>query len=152
MSRSNDPGRDLVKDSEAFLRGRLAERYQKCALPVPAWAWTHLLAHGSHSDLVRARAGGSSPRRDRYSGWRAARALLAAEVLDLVPSTCQLDDLQRKVLVPMELCLAHIEVEAPLDAREWVTLVDETLAACRRSARRSEHDAQFRNGSRQGRK
>ena len=39
--------RDFVEDCWPFLRGRLVETLEARKAPVPTWAWTNLLAHGS---------------------------------------------------------------------------------------------------------
>ena len=66
------------------------------------WAWTNLLAHGSRQDLC------SERRRFRVIGgqWREGRSFLVAELLDLADEFGPLTEIQRTVLVPLELELA----------------------------------------------
>lgn len=105
--RRRDPERELaeelIADCEAFLAGRYAEHLEARGRRVPAWAWVNLLAHGTGDELAAARhlvQDGTDPR----SQWRAARAFLAREVLEAaVAAGTTLDDLQRRVLIPLEL-------------------------------------------------
>lgn len=119
----------LVSESEAFLLGRYAEYVDARAEPVPVWAWTNLLAHGTLEDLSRAAAGvhggWSSQRR-----WRVARALAASEVVDAVRQGASLADVQRDVLVPAELAIAD-------DRGAWVWTQQRWLASVRAALRHS---------------
>lgn len=96
-------GEELVAACEAFLEGRYAEHLERRGLRVPPWAWVNLLAHGTAAELDAARrvlADGEGP----GAAWRAARAFLAREVLEAAQAAgTDLADLQRRVLVPLEL-------------------------------------------------
>jgi hypothetical protein len=102
--------RELVEDCEAFLAGQFLARAEPRSLAVPVWVWSNVLAHGSPDDIRETAAEGSTA----PSGWRAARAYLAAELLELQARGRSLEQLQHDVLVPMELHFA-----ARADARTW---------------------------------
>jgi len=102
--------RELVEDCEAFLAGQFLARAEPRSLAVPVWVWSNVLAHGSPDDIRETAAEGGTTAR----GWRAARAYLAAELLELQARGRSLEELQHDVLVPMELHLA-----ARADARTW---------------------------------
>lgn len=128
----------LVVECEAVLAGSYAEHLRQRHCPAPPWAWMNLLAHGAVEDLRRASAliGGSG----RAQQWMAARAYLAGEVLGLVDQgLCPLDELQREVLIPLELRLA----DGPLVTRplpgETVAAVLAELDAQRRTRRHRQH-------------
>lgn len=93
-------------DVAAFLLGHYADVLEDAGTPVPVWAWTNVLAHGSPRDL-RAVA------HDSYEGWtdsrhwHSGRALLAAEMLARMRRGVTLVDLQHELLVPLELELAR---------------------------------------------
>lgn len=120
---------ELVADAEAFLNGRLVERGDFLGRFIPAWEWTNLLAHGSNGDLETESRGAWS----RWDGtvavrWRRARSLLAREVLEYAPAYGSLAEVQRSVLVPLELELASSpEVSSWMPSR-WVQAVETALA------------------------
>jgi hypothetical protein len=124
-------------DLEAFLAGHLAEYLALRGQHVPVWAWTNLLAHGSETDLQAERSAyGRQPSREdhdgRTDGWRAARSFLADDVLELTVTCCPLGELQRSVLVPLELDLAERDEVAWWRPHEWVVAVEDVLADHRR--------------------
>jgi len=123
---------ELVADCEAFLLGRYAEELSARGAPVPVWAWTNLLAHGSEEDLAASAASlgsaGASP-------WRAARARLAGELLSATGPDCALTELQGAVLAPLELSLAAREAVERWDRRTWLSTVRAALRAYRPSRR-----------------
>lgn len=121
---------ELIGDCEAFLSGRYAERLRRRAVPVPTWAWTNLLAHGTEADL---RSELASSQRALRRGWPAARAYLTTEVLTAVDRGTRLADLQREVLRPLELELA---ADGSDDPRRWVVGVAAALARYENSHRR----------------
>ena len=91
----------MIEECEAFLAGRYAELLDSWGAVVPAWAWMNLVAHG---DEVALRC---AMEERTMAGWRQARAYLAAVILDAVDDgTIVLADLQREVLVPLELDVA----------------------------------------------
>jgi hypothetical protein len=85
----------------AIVEGRLVEHLLSRRIVVPAWAWLNLVAHGLEVDLVRTAE--VSPRRHGRNSWAAARRFLAEEVLGAARDQGSLLDLQRRVLVPLEL-------------------------------------------------
>jgi hypothetical protein len=91
--------RRLVKECQAFLNGEFAEFGVPAGEPVPVWAWINLLAHGTEEQLRREAimpAGSDN--------WHRARSLLADRVLaDAVADGSSLAEIQRDVLVPLEL-------------------------------------------------
>ncbi|MDA8301258.1 MAG: hypothetical protein M0005_06865 [Actinomycetota bacterium] len=119
-------GQELSADCEAFLSGRLAERFGSGVTSVPAWTWTNLLAHGSEEDLQaelrRSAAPGLGERR-----WRRARTYLAGEVLREARSSGSLARLQREVLVPLELDLARSSEVVAWWPAQWVAAVERAL-------------------------
>ena len=120
------PGPELVADGEAFLRGRLVERIESRGERVPAWTWTNLLAHGTMDDL-RAEV---LPRRRSATAegqWRQARSFLAGEVLVCAGAYTSLSELQRVVLVPLELSLASTPEAALWKPGRWAIAVERAL-------------------------
>ena len=98
----------MVRDCEAFLAGEYVERAEHASGGLPAWAWLNLLAHGSHDQLVEAtaRLGAVDADEWRDRRWRNAQGYLAGELLDACNGEpAALRDLQRRVLVPLELDL-----------------------------------------------
>lgn len=97
-------GQQLVRESEAFLFGRLAEELEAAHEPIPGWAWLNMLAQGSPRQL-RAMAGGALLRQfEAAEAWERGLCFLAREILALVDEhRCTVEDLQRQVLVPLEL-------------------------------------------------
>lgn len=95
---------ELIAETEAFLTGSFADHLIALGQPVPLWAWLNVLAHGSEADLCRV-----SCSRTPGGDWHRARAFLAGEVLDhLEAGTCSLTDLQRDILIGLELEVAAI--------------------------------------------
>lgn len=93
--------------------------------------WTNLLAHGSEQDL---RAESVAPLGD---DWRKARAYLASSLLDLASTCGPLDEVQKRVLIPLELELAACPEVATWEPRGWLTVVERALGSYRRQSRRS---------------
>lgn len=125
---------ELVADTEAFLLGQYAEHLERESSRVPVWAWTNLLAHGTE-DHIRQVAGGGGLEPLRTRGWRAARAYLATEVLAAVDRGSALEDLQRHVLVPLELRLSSRREVVSWDPRRWVVIVRSALRDYQHSQR-----------------
>lgn len=119
---------ELVSDCEAFLLGRYAEHVSDRGVPVPVWAWTNLLAHGSESDL---RAAGASLGAPRSDAWHAARARLADEVLAATGPDRPLAELQAAALAPLELSLAGRDAVERWDRRTWLATVRAALRSYR---------------------
>lgn len=125
---------DVVSDCEAFLLGGYAEFLEARSEPVPVWAWTNVLAHGRREDLERAAAGArvgwSWTRR-----WRVARTVAAGELLDRVASGASLADMQREVLVPLELELVSCREDWACMPERWLEVVRSALHSYRPSNR-----------------
>ncbi len=116
----------LIAECEAYLLGSYVEHLETRAEPIPVWAWTNLLAHGSRADLVRAAKevhGGRSPARR----WRVVRALVAREVLDVVGDGASLLDVQREVLAPLELAIAAHPDAWSWTPQRWLNIVRSAL-------------------------
>lgn len=123
--RTRRSSNELVADCEAFLTGRYAERVVERGGTVPVWAWTNLLAHGRETDLRSEIAKTDGQNSDR---WRAARAYLATELLDGARRGRSLADVQRTVLVPLELELAAEPGAETWGRQRWVGAVRSALA------------------------
>lgn len=118
----------LAAASEDFLAGRLVEHDEFNGQPVPVWAWTNLLAHGSEQDL-RAISDAPQLRRSRTEKqWQKARSYLANEVLLSAESNGTLSRVQKSVLVPLELDLASRSDVSRWSPALWVKAVERALA------------------------
>lgn len=119
---------ELSADCEAFLSGRLAERFGAGVTSVPAWSWTNLLAHGTEEDLRAEHECLSAPAPDLGERrWRRARAYLAGKVLEEARSSGSLARLQREVLVPLELDLARSSEAVAWWPAQWVAAIEKAL-------------------------
>lgn len=97
--RRRDEVASLADECTAFLDGRYVELLQAAGSPIPVWAWMNLLAHGTDAEIREAAA-----RLPDVEGWERARSFVAAELVDAVDaSDTSMDDVQREVLVPLEL-------------------------------------------------
>lgn len=112
----------LIGDCEAFLSGRYASRARGRELLVPSWARLNNSAHGDLRSLRHARRSWRTTVSAAFAnwqqeGWRRAERALAGALLDLVGDDPQLlVEVQREVLVPLELKLMspaewHLSVE-----------------------------------------
>jgi len=135
VSRPGPPaeGTELVAECEVVLCGRYAEHLGERQRRVPAWARVNLLAHGTAEDLQTANALGGQAGTQR---WRAERAYLAGEVLGTADQgIATLGDLQRDVVVPVELHLASPERTSALTPSELVACLLAALDAHQRAQR-----------------
>ncbi|HXW81017.1 MAG TPA: hypothetical protein VEJ84_16050 [Acidimicrobiales bacterium] len=131
----NRPGAELIDDCEAFLKGHLVERIEDRADMVPAWAWTNLLAHGTVGELRAECAPPGLRRAVKNRRWRQARSHLAAQVLECATACGPLDEIQRFVLIPLELQLAsRAEVSVWCPGR-WIVAVETALTQRRQAGR-----------------
>ena len=118
-SRSSWDSPGVADEAGAFLDGHLVESMKSAGTTVPPWMWLNAVAHGDQerlawlaSDLGGAAVGGSGAAGG--SGWRWARARLAAELLSAGNGDAAVvAALQRDVLVPLELSLSHSEDLSP---------------------------------------
>ena len=103
--RTRRKGRELVKECETYLCGRYADHMDAEHRVVPNWAWINVLAHGDLERLREVAAGdGLDPRRRTSTTvWWQAVAFVADVVLAQGGDESSLDELQRSVLVPLEL-------------------------------------------------
>jgi hypothetical protein len=124
---SRRSGIELVTECEAFLQGRLAESLEIRAESVPVWAWTNLLAHGSERYLRAEGARARRPSGGPDAEWRLARSFLATEVLYCAHLHGSLAELQRAVLVPLELKLASSTEVASWRPGRWAATVERAL-------------------------
>ena len=116
----------LATECGAFLDGTLAEYWDERGVVVPVWVWTNLLAHGSEELIAESVAGPSRPRRAARS-WRIARSYLAYQMLDVTDARCPLSDLQRNVLVPLELDMAARPEVSRWGPARWVETVSRAI-------------------------
>lgn len=115
-------GGSVAYECAAFLRGTLAEYWEEREMPVPVWAWTNLLAHGTE-ELIAESIGRPSRRRAARS-WKLARSYLAYEVFDLVDDEFTLPLMQSTILVPLELSLSGRPEVNRWTLKQWVDTVD----------------------------
>jgi len=127
----------LVADAEAFLAGEYANHLRRHRVAVPGWARLNRLAHGDLASLHQCRRPLATAKSAAFAdwpeeSWRRAQQLLATELLKLVDNDPdKLSQVQRSVLVPLELRLIHVEEERSLTALE---LVQSTRSALRSTA------------------
>jgi hypothetical protein len=125
--RENEAGDSiLATECEAFLNGTLAEYWDEKGVVVPVWAWTNLLAHGSGGRIGESVVGPSRPRRAARN-WRIARSYLAHRVLHLTDVQFTLSELQRSILIPLELEMAARPEVSRWTPRQWVDTVDRAI-------------------------
>jgi hypothetical protein len=119
-------GGTIALECAAFLEGTLAEYWEEQGIVVPVWAWTNLLAHGSHARIAESMGRSSRSRRAAHT-WRTARSYLAYEVFDLLDDEFTLADMQSKVLVPIELEMSARPDVSRWSPRQWVDAVDHAI-------------------------
>ena len=128
---------ELVSECEAVVVGRYAEVLIRQAKPVPVWAWTNLLAHGSLAVLQHEARTPVAIGPDH--AWRAARSYLATELVARCPDEQRLTDLQVSVLRPLELDLAARGPSWHADSRGWAIEVLSSLNRPTQERRRAKH-------------
>jgi hypothetical protein len=126
-SRGSPAEAALVSEGEAFLLGSLVDLIESRAGNVPVWAWTNLLAHGTEEDLQGAAATVLAGGVAEHTQWHQARSYLAAEVLHCAQLHGSLAELQRAVLVPLELGLTSRPEVAGWGPGRWATTVEMEL-------------------------
>lgn len=104
---------------DAYLAGAYVNWLMRAHQSVPAWAWVNCLAHAGIVELdamTRGIVPGAEPGVDA-SLWHHVVTFLAKEVLDRAEDGPALRELQRQVLVPVELRLADHwwDALAPID-------------------------------------
>ena len=123
----NWKGKELVDDCEAFLSGRLRQRYTDRGKSVPVSAWMNLLAHGSEQDLRKGQLGQTDPTFVSGDCWVSASAYLATEVLDVAHRYGSLEEVQKATLVPLETELTSNREAQRWGVRTWVGAVRHAL-------------------------
>lgn len=121
--------KQLVKECEAFVNGEFAETCQADGGHVPRWAWINLLAHGTADDLRR-------EARTPVAGdeWHRTRSVVAAAVIARVDAGgVSLAELQRTVLVPLELHAISTPLSALWSPRQLLVRVLAALPDKRRA-------------------
>lgn len=115
-------GAVLGRETEAFLSGRLVQTWHDQWLMVPAWGWLTVLAHGG-PDEVAALSDTATYWSPSERSWSLALSFLAGEILARAPTPEALRDLQRTVLVPLELEMLRVEGGTVVEPRELVCRV-----------------------------
>lgn len=97
-----------IGEFDAYLSGVYADWLMRTHQPVPAWAWVNRLAHSTTAELRHISHGSGLPPTNDSDVvlWHQVVVFLAREVLDHVADDGQLRDVQRRVLIPLELRLA----------------------------------------------
>ena len=91
----------VVQLAEALIQGDVLISLQERGEAAPAWGYLNLLAHSDRGSLRRVRDFNQSRR--PLSGWGTVVFDLIVDVLNSAPSDEELQTLQRKALVPLEL-------------------------------------------------
>ena len=117
---------EVIAEAQRLLSGRTfdAQRgYRR-----RGWALIGALAHGDREELQKLAGAGISSH-PASATWDAVLAYLAGEVLGAAPNDPALVQVQRQVLIPLELKLLGAGVRGPSNPRELVTLVLAALDA-----------------------
>lgn len=91
----------VVQMAEALLQGEVLIALQERGEAAPAWGYLNLLAHSDRSSLRRVRDFNQSRR--PLSGWGTVVFDLIVDVLNCAATEEDLEVLQRKALLPLEL-------------------------------------------------
>lgn len=91
----------VVQLAEALIQGDVLISLQERGEAAPAWGYLNLLAHSDRGSLRRVRDFNQSRR--PLSGWGTVVFDLIVDVLNSAASDEELQTLQRKALVPLEL-------------------------------------------------
>lgn len=100
----------IVEDCEAFLAGRYLGG-SNAGATAPSWSWFARVAHGSVESLERLSGpiAASELRPEALPWWRATRALATAVLTTAEERGIEVIELQRRVLIPLELALGGTE-------------------------------------------
>lgn len=124
------------EECAAFLGGRLVEALEARKAPVPMWAWSNVLAHGSMEQLRLASLEERHRRGDEYWEWRKSRSQLAGLMLTSARSFGPLLALQQEcALIPLELMLAAHPEPGSCTPTGWVAQVEGVLRLYRDTLR-----------------
>jgi len=115
-------GTGVGDECEAFLAGRLARYLGAAGQPVPPVGWLNQVAHGTPAELsalARTSSMGTPP----PSRWARTVGYLARSLLERSRETCRtIEELQRELLVPLELELIAMPECADLDPADIVRI------------------------------
>lgn len=111
-------GSEAVEEAVRLLDGRVAERYAGQWAPV--WVAVNALAHSDEARLLAMAAQAARSGTRTEGGWLGR---LAAEVLVVAPTEAELVQLQREVLVPLELQLLDDRLTFPASPGHLVELI-----------------------------
>ena len=104
-----DPQGQPQNEFEAYLEGSYVTWLVSNGHSVPGWAWLNRVAHGQLEELrtMATHLRRLPAAREEVGAWQQVAAFLAKEVVAAAGDDEQLLDLQRRVLVPIELHLAE---------------------------------------------
>jgi hypothetical protein len=105
----------VVAECEAFLDGSYSDYLVVHGRAVPAWAWLNKIAHGDDEHLGRV-AAGDDPLVP--ADWRVTLSLLARRATE---------EVQRNVLVPLELELIEADLRPDLTPGQLATLAIQAI-------------------------
>lgn len=115
----------VVTECSAFLTGTLAEQLEAQGQQVPVWVWTNLLAHGDEALILETIA--RTRHRLLNRNWWTVRTDLIKVILDITHWNYSLDELQKSVLIPLELDLASRSDVVLWSPQEWANAVTHSL-------------------------
>jgi hypothetical protein len=117
----------LVAEAERFLSGRYLDDAYEANREVPGWVWLSTLAHGDAETLEAAEhwLAVERPVRSEYDTWGRVLQLLAREIRSMTETTtCTLSDIQRELLVPLELAIIASPVGPATMYRVVMSMID----------------------------
>ena len=115
----------LAAEVERFLSGHHLESIFDSAEEIPAWVWLSVVAHGDDEVLERtqhwlAEHHGVRPELD---AWGRVLQLVAAQLVETAAAIdCEVSELQRQLLVPLELAVSLTSV-GPATLHRLVTVM-----------------------------
>ena len=124
------PGEVLASEAEQFLDGSLLEDAFTSGRDVPAWIWLSAIAHGDERRLARIQNWLSDHQglRPELNGWGRVLQHLSTRLLETSKDMgCPTSDLQRSLLVPLELAVTI----APVGPATMCRLVNAMLIDAR---------------------
>lgn len=126
---------DLAKEAEAFLSGAFARLLIHKHPSVPEWAWLNVVAHGTEAQIASFLAENAHGLSPVEQVWRDAMTFLDREVIATKRAVgCSLEELQRCVLVPLELEMA---TQPSVSPEQLLRLAFDALIDYERSRSRS---------------
>lgn len=114
----------IVVEAERLLSGEAVEKYHYPARQIPAWSLVNTLAHNDRRGLEELTRRGASA---HPGSWGATLGYLAHELNAMAPSGADLTELQRQLLVPLELQLLGGQVEVPTTPTRLAIMVSRAL-------------------------